>query len=137
MAKKKSVTAKKKKDLGLVPEDPTMPADEPVEEPGLPTEAVVLDEVLGFEDAIAALDEELAELGESPNGMIRIVDDVGHLLCMFNPVTKAIEIKPPVGRSSDKGKLFAIDVIQLSNIGVQNILRSVPVSEIKAKLLGG
>jgi len=121
MAKKKSPPTKKKKVEELAPEETVLPEDG----------------TLDFQEAMAALDEELIELGESPNGLIRIVDDIGHLLCMFNPVTKAIEIKPPVGRSSDKGKLFAIDVIQLSNIGVQNILRSVPVSEIKAKLLGG
>ena len=120
MAKKKSPPTKKKKVEELAPEETVLPEDG----------------TLDFQEAMAALDEELIELGESPNGLIRIVDDIGHLLCMFNPVTKAIEIKPPVGRSSDKGKLFAIDVIQLSNLGVQNILREVPVSEIQAKLLG-
>ena len=111
--------AKKKKVEELVPEETVLPEDG----------------TLPFGEAVIALDEELVELGASPNGLIRIVDDQHHLLCMFNPVTKAIEIKPPVGRSSDKGKLFAIDVMQLSNIGVQNILRDVPITEIKARLL--
>lgn len=70
---------------------------------------------------------------EVTNAEIRIVDDNGHLLFMFNPTTNSIEIKVPVGRSSDKGKKFSIDVEKLLHLGARNWLVADRVSRIEAK----
>jgi len=98
------------------------PQPEPKPKPAPPT----------FEQAVK-------KTGEQWEGgkMIRIVDDEDHLLCKYNPSTKAIEIRVPVGRSSDKGKMFSISTDVLRNAGATNFISENPVFELRAERMDG
>lgn len=68
------------------------------------------------------------------NGKIRIVDDEGHLLFMYNPSTRSIEFVPIRGRRLDgKRKVLCIvDTDKLRSAGLRNLLNATPIHEIEA-----
>jgi hypothetical protein len=77
-------------------------------------------------------------VSKSPqNGLVRVVDDKGHLIFKYNPHTQCIEIKMPVGRSSDNGKVFLIDTTVLRSAGFHNAISDDPIWEFRAKVKEG
>ena len=91
-----------------------------------------------FEAAIEATEEVMQEEKEwSVDSLIRVEDDQGHLLFKYNPSTKAIEIKVPVGRSADKGKVFMVSTDTLRNAGATNFISDKPVMKVTAELMNG
>lgn len=83
-----------------------------------------------FEAAVEAMEKTAPK-----NGLIRVVDNNGHLLFCYNPATNNIEIKMPVGRSSDKNKKFAISVDALRSAGARNFFTENPQWEFKAEVM--
>lgn len=90
-----------------------------------------------FEEATAATEEELKEEAWSADSLIRVEDTQGHLLFKYNPVNKSIEIKVPVGRSADKGKVFMVSTDTLRNAGATNFISDKPVMKVTAELMNG
>jgi len=70
------------------------------------------------------------------NGRIRVVDDEGHLLFVYNPSTRSIEFIPTRGRRLDgKGKVLClVDTDALRSAGTRNLLTDTPIHEIVAKV---
>jgi len=71
---------------------------------------------------------------ENQNGMIRVVDDEGHLLFIYNPATRSIELVPIRGRRLDgKRKVKCIiNTDHLRSAGARNLLVATPVREVVA-----
>jgi len=112
---------KKKVEETLAPEELTIPEDE--------------EELLSTEEALEAVDEEVKGEVWIDGMLIRVVDDEGHLLFKYNPATKSVEIKVPVGRASDKGKMFNVSTDVLRNAGATNFISNKPVFVVKAELM--
>jgi len=74
------------------------------------------------------------ESTNTPNGKIRVVDDEGHLLFIYNPSTRSIEFVPIRGRRLDgKRKVMCvIDTDKLRSAGMRNLLVAEPTHEIVA-----
>jgi hypothetical protein len=71
---------------------------------------------------------------EKHNGMIRVVDDEGHLLFIYNPTNRSIELVPVRGRRLDgKRKVKCIiDTDKLRSAGMRNLLTTTPTHEVVA-----
>lgn len=72
---------------------------------------------------------------KQPNGMMRVEDTNGHLICKYDSSNQSIYIKLPVGRSSDNGQVFRIDTNILRNLGYRNILSNEPSPIFTAELV--
>lgn len=71
------------------------------------------------------------------NGKIRIVDEDDHLLMIYNPAKRSIEIKTPVGSSSNKGKVFTIPLDDIIRAGDGNAFSDIPVYIFRAETMEG
>lgn len=73
---------------------------------------------------------------EKTNGFIRVVDDEGHLLFVYNEHTRCIEIIPVRGRRLDgKRKVKCIiSTDELRSVGVRSLLTDSPVHEFVAEV---
>jgi len=102
----------------------------------IPSEEQTIREKIAAADKELIDEEERLELVEKAiaqtDGKIRIVDDQSHLLCVYNPSTRSIEIQVPVGRSSDKGKKFSIGIDDVIRAGAGNPFTDQPRVEFKA-----
>ena len=68
------------------------------------------------------------------NGRIRVVDDEGHLLFIYNSTTRSIEFIPVRGRRNDGKRkvLCIISTDDLRSAGVRNLTTSSPTHEFVA-----
>jgi len=67
------------------------------------------------------------------NGVIRVVDDEGHLLFIYNPTTRSIELIPIRGRRLDGRKVLCIiHTDELRSAGSRNLTSTTPVHEFVA-----
>ena len=104
-----------------------------VKETSLPTDEAQENETQ--ESEVVLEQEQEPALAASQNGMIRVLDDKGHLLFKYNPQTQSIEIKVPVGRSADKGKVFSVSTNILRSAGSRNVISEHPVWQVEAELM--
>jgi len=70
------------------------------------------------------------------NGSIRVVDDEGHLLFIYNPTTRCIEFIPIRGRRNDGKRkvLCVVSTDELRSAGTRNLLTDSPVREFVAEV---
>jgi len=73
---------------------------------------------------------------ESLNGSIRVVDDEGHLLFIYNPHTRQIEFIPVRAGKREGGqkKKCFIDVELLRSLGARNVISEDPIHEVIAEV---
>jgi len=81
------------------------------------------------------LDEKIEE--QSQNGLIRVIDDEGHLLFKYNPHTREIEFIPIRGRRLDgRGRVKCmVSTDLLRSLGSRNLLVDSPTHEVVAKVI--
>jgi len=82
------------------------------------------------------LPDEVIEEIQAPNGVVRVVDDEGHLLFIYNPYTRCIEFIPVRGRRNDgKRKVLCIvSTDKLRSIGSRNVISDSPIHEFVAEV---
>ena len=68
----------------------------------------------------------------SSDGLIRILDPDGRLICMYNPGTRKIEIIPVRGgrQQGSRRKKYFISTDELRSLGSRNIISPEPVTEL-------
>jgi len=81
------------------------------------------------------IEEEQSSI-DTPNGAIRVIDDEGHLLFIYNPQTRCIEYIPVRGRRNDGKRkvLCIISMDRLRSIGSRNVISDSPVHEFVAEV---
>jgi hypothetical protein len=72
-----------------------------------------------------------------PNGRIRVVDDEGHLLFVYDPATRSIEFIPWRGRRVDKKRkvLCIVGTDELRTAGSRNLISETPTYEFVAEVI--
>jgi hypothetical protein len=72
-----------------------------------------------------------------PNGRIRVVDDEGHLLFVYDPATRSIEFIPVRGRRIDGRRkvLCVVGTDELRTAGSRNLISETPTYEFVAKVI--